>query len=269
MSKIKMRGFPLHMTLHQFMNRKSLPFISAVILLSPVLQTAGQNTPETVQEKWLERIEIQKTISAEAADWEAEKQQLTNLNAIRLKEIEQLDQLLARSKTLRTENRKLLENKQAEAEEFSERRRQLAQRIDAFEKKLLPLVRKLPAPLSEKLSTEIALLGQPDRPLQDRYRDLTVILTEIGDFNATLTLDTEIRETEDGRSEVDILYLGLARAWYVNRTGTRAGYGIPTSNAWKWTEDPSLAGQVRSAIAIASKQDPPAFTALTLHPEGR
>ncbi|QBG48305.1 DUF3450 family protein [Verrucomicrobia bacterium S94] len=231
-----------------------IPAFTTLVLLH---SATAQKSPDSSREKLLQWIEIKKIISAESAAWKAEKQQLNDLNTIRRKEIEQLDEILVRSETRRTENRALLEKKQAEAESAETRRSQLALRIAELEKQILPLTRKLPAPLFRKLEPEIAALEQSGRPLQERYRDLTAMLIEIGDFNASITLDTEIRETAHGKTEVDILYLGLAHAWYVNRTGTSAGYGIPTSSGWKWSEDPSMAAQIRSAIAIVGKQAPP------------
>ena len=251
------------------MNRKLTFYLT--VLATAFFYTAAfaETNPNLARQKLLEWIDVKKTISAEKADWYAEKIQLNDLNRIREKEIEKLDQLLSRSKIMRRENGARITKQLNEADKLEAQRKNLALRIDELEEQLEPLIAKLPPPLTAKLKAETANLGRPERPLQDRYRDLTLILIEIGNFNSTITLDTEIRETGDGRAEVDILYLGLAQAWYVTRSGSSAGYGAPTSKGWKWTEEQALAGEIRKAIAIADKQTPPGFTALTLYPEGK
>ena len=77
-------------------------------------------------------------------------------------------------------------------------------------------------------------------------------------FHNSITLDTDVRTIEGAEREVDIMYLGLTQAWYVDKTGKFAGYGIPTAAGWQWKEERALAGPVRNAINIQSRQASPA-----------
>ncbi len=123
---------------------------------------------------------------------------------------------------------------------------------------------KFPPPLRDKAGEAITRLEdpQPDTPLQNRYRDVLAILSEVGNFQGVITIDTELREIDGAQVEVEVLYLGLAQAWYADRTGKNSGSGRPSPEGWIWTADASLAGRVREAIAIQRKLAPPAFVGL-------
>ena len=63
--------------------------------------------------------------------------------------------------------------------------------------------------------------------------------------------------------ELDVLYLGLSRAWFVDAAGTFSGYGRPTPGGWVWTEDSGIASRVRKAIEMADNRVPPEFLSLS------
>jgi hypothetical protein len=84
------------------------------------------------------------------------------------------------------------------------------------------------------------------------------------DFQNTITLDGDIREIDGERREIDILYLGLTQAWFVDATGTYGGSGVPTDSGWIWNTDSSIAMRVREAIDIHQKRIPADFLSLPL-----
>jgi chaperonin cofactor prefoldin len=223
---------------------------------------------ENTRKKLSEWLQLQKTISAEAADWKAEKQRLSDLNAIRLKEISKLDEWLAHSESARAVQTEKQEELNHAVTTLEAQRTQLGSSIAALEKQLIPLLTQLPPPLQKKRAPEIARIQQeePEDTLQDRYRDLLLLLTEIAEFNQTITLDQYMLERDGQRTEVDVLYLGLSQAWYINRNGTDAGYALPASKGWNWISAPSSASAIRHAMQIAEKQIAPDFAALPLLP---
>ncbi|MDF7807263.1 DUF3450 family protein [Pontiellaceae bacterium B12219] len=224
--------------------------------------------PEEAREKLYEWVQIKKIISAESAEWQTEKMRLSDLNSIRLQEIGKLDELLARSESARTLQTEKHEQLNRSFTMLKAQQEELRLAIATLEKQLRPLLNRLPPPLQKKRAAEIARLEQRNTeiPLSDRYRELLLLLTEIGEFNQTITLDQHILELENQRVEVDVLYLGLSQAWYLNRNGTHAGYAFPASKGWNWIPDPSSAPAIRAALQIAEKQVAPDFAALTLHP---
>lgn len=220
--------------------------------------------PATVQEKIRAWVKTRKQIGEEAADWEAEKRSLADLNELRKQEIARIDELIAaageRLKDADKQRTELL----AEEESLRTWRASVEERLVKLEADLRAQLPKFPPPLRDKAGDAIARLEdpQPDTPLQNRYRDVLAILGEVGNFQNALTIDTELRDFDGAQVEVDVLYLGLAQAWYVDRTGRHAGTGRPGPEGWQWTADASLAGRVRDAIAIQRKLAPPAFVGL-------
>lgn len=220
--------------------------------------------PVAVQEKVREWVRVKKQISAERADWEAEKQSLSDLNALREKEISQLDELIEAAGSRLADAEKQRADLREEEANLRERRKLLEARITKLETALREVVPRFPPPLRNQVEPVLARLETADSEasLQDRYRDLLTVLGEAGQFDRTLTIDSEIRAIDGEQVEVQVLYLGLARAWYVDRAGRHAGTGIPTAEGWRWTENPSVAPSVRRAIAIRRKEAAPAIVSL-------
>lgn len=219
-----------------------------------------------VQAKVREWVRTQRLISEEKADWEAEKEALADLNALRRREIEKLDELisaagnrLAEAEQQRRDLRAMMESLQADRE-------RLETVVAAAEQSLRSVVSGLPHPLRVELSDTLGGLDadRGDLPLQVRYRDLVTLLGEINAFRNRITVSTELREFDGRQVEVEVVYLGLGAAWYVDRAGSRAGRGKAAAEGWTWTREDSLARRVRQAIDVHRKEAPPALISLPL-----
>jgi hypothetical protein len=81
-------------------------------------------------------------------------------------------------------------------------------------------------------------------------------------FDNAITVTREIREVEGKRIELETIYLGLTRAWYVGRGDKIAGHGKATNEGWQWQSDNSISGQVRRAIDIYRKESSPGYVKL-------
>ena len=61
----------------------------------------------------------------------------------------------------------------------------------------------------------------------------------------------EILALPDGsRKEMDVFYLGLARAFSVSLDNGYAAVGKPTAEGWVWEAHPEIADQARRAVAM-------------------
>lgn len=258
---------------------KSRPLRRSFLSLTAVLAIAGcpfsfaqeeaaespeSIPPSVVQEKVREWVRTKKQISAERADWEAQKQSMTDLNELRQREIEKLDEIIEAAGSRLADAEKQRAEMLAEEETLREKRQLLEAEIAEAEAQLRAVVPTFPEPLKAKIHEALGRLENQgaDASLQDRYRDLLTILGEAGNFDHTITVDSELRDIAGEQVEVDVLYLGLARAWYVDRSGAHAGTGIPSAEGWQWTEDRSVAVAVRNAIAVRRKEAPPAIVSL-------
>jgi len=217
-----------------------------------------------LQEKVRQWVDVQKLRGKEAARWQEQQKQLTGLNELRLTEIKQIESLITaagkRLEDATAQRQKLLE----EQAELRNTRNLLQDNIDKLEKGLLKCLPRLPDPLREKVSDAIYRLENPDpdRPLQNRYRDLLAILSATAAFDHAITVSKEIREVDGKKVEIETLYLGLSRAWYVGRADTIAGHGKANDEGWQWSENNSIAGQVRKAIEIYRKERAPDYVKL-------
>lgn len=227
-----------------------------------VLPTAAE-----VQEKVRQWVHTQQLISQEQSDWQAQKQALVDLGNIRQREISQLDEVIEAAGTRLTD----AESRRAEliAEEGSlrERRAELEKEIVALEESALGLLPGFPPPLREKVKDAAERLEANERqssPLQNRYRDVLAILVEAGAFNSRLTHDIDLREVDGKSIEVEVLYLGLASAYYTDRSGKYCGIGQSGDAGWTWTVRPKLAASIRHTIDIFQKQTTPVMVKLPM-----
>ena len=83
-------------------------------------------------------------------------------------------------------------------------------------------------------------------------------------FNNNITLDADVRPIDGEKREIEILYLGMTQAWFVDQSGKYAGYGVPSPDGWIWVDAPALAAPVRQAIEIQTRQSPPDFISLPI-----
>lgn len=226
--------------------------------------------PAVIQEKIREWVRVKKQISTERAGWEADKQSLADLNELRTREIVSLQEIIDATGTRLTDAEKQRVELLAEEEALRGGRELLEARIARAEERLRGLIPRFPPPLLEEVGDAIARIESADAevPLQDRYRDLLSVMGEVGHFDSSITVASELREIDGKRVEIDVLYLGMARAWYVDREGRHAGYGLPTEEGWRWTEEASVAAEVRQTIAIRQKTAAPAVVSLPFSASG-
>ncbi len=219
-----------------------------------------------VQSKLEQWVKTRQIISEEASHWEIEKETLTELNEVRKRETAQLeDYLLAageRVEQLATQR----ESFAAEESELKRWRMTLEDRVSKLQSAIKPLLGCIPPPLREKIGESLIRLEteNPEEPLQNRTRDLLLVLQAYLEFQSTLTADSEVREIGGERREIDVLYAGMTQAWYVDTKGKHSGYGHPGNDGWIWVEDSSIAGKVHEALDIQSRQAMPAFVELPL-----
>lgn len=252
---------------HLLFSAITMVAIHSAMLVS-AQEPADPQSPDLTREKLVKMVEIKQMISKERSDWDTEKKLLSDLIKLRKQEIEKENEIVG----LAEQRVKVIDDKKiAFANEIKEReqwRNEFADTVNALEQSLVPNLGYLPPPVKKELKDAIDRL-QSEEPktidqLQTRFRDVSAILNECTKFNSKIHTYTEIREVEGEKLEVEVLYLGLTQAWYVDRTGRRAGTGTPTETGWVWKSRPAIAAQVRKAIEVQSKRETPAFAKLPI-----
>lgn len=88
-----------------------------------------------------------------------------------------------------------------------------------------------------------------------RLERVVALYTEIERLQSTIHVVREMLPGKDGtRREVDVCYIGLARAFAVSADNTWAATGTPSDAGWKWREDPMLAPRIRQAVSVSRRE---------------
>jgi hypothetical protein len=261
-----------NMPLVRFIVRRFAPAVLVMAAAAPLAaqEAAAPAAPlppaGEVQSKLEQWVKTRQLISEERAAWEVEKSTLSGLNEVRLRETEQLDEFVtaAGSRVAEIDEQR---SRFAEDEvELKAWRSVMEKEVASLEQQIRPLLPRFPAPLRGKVEEALIRIesSDPDQPLQNRTRDILLVLQAYLEFQNTLTVESDIREIAGARREVEILYLGMSQAWYVDIDGKHSGYGIPADTGWTWTEDNSIAPRVRAAIDIQARRAAPTFVELPL-----
>jgi Protein of unknown function (DUF3450) len=219
----------------------------------------------TKLEQWVLTKQI---TSEESAAWASEKTKLGELNGLRRQEIEQLKEFAAAAGERVTE---LAGKREAYAEEeknLKTWRRALETTVTELESRVRTMIPVFPLPLRDDVAEAIIRLEEgndaAEAPLQQRARDVMMVLQAYQKHQNEITVLTEVRELGGQRREVEVLYLGLDEAWYVDASGRFSGVGQPTSEGWQWREENGLASRVRQAIDLQAQRAEPAFATLPI-----
>ncbi|MGC9451114.1 MAG: DUF3450 family protein [Oceanipulchritudo sp.] len=224
---------------------------SAVAFLLPLSGSPLEETTNLLEE-W---VQTERLISEEKADWEADKASMENLLLVYGQEIEALAKIIeeaeadtSAAEVLRAE---LLE--QDEAVKALESK--VVEALISVEEQIKQLEGVLPPPLREELTPLFNNLPQDPRAsklaIGQRIQPIAAILTQVQKFNQVVTLVEDFREFETGRTvQTETVYFGLGAAYYVDQANEHAGYGLPGSDGWTWTEDDSLIPTIRSFVDI-------------------
>lgn len=217
--------------------------------------------PSGARELIKQWVQTERMISEEKTAWQVEKQQMQDLLEIYKKELALLDEELEAAggaAELIDSNKEKLEGDLAQ---YREAKRILRSSMASLIPRMQALTQRLPEPLKEELSADIDFINAHealDKP-RDVLKSIIAILNASGNFNRTMTLVEETRSLADGKKiTVNVLYLGLCRAYYAADAGVLAGIGQPSlQGGWSWSQDEGIADQVRTSIAVYRKSAQP------------
>ncbi len=219
----------------------------------------------TKLEQWVLTKQI---TSAESAAWASEKANLGELNGLRRQEIEQLKAFAVAVGERVTELAGKQEAFVEEEKNLKTWRRELEATVADLESRVRAMIPVFPQPFRDEVTEAITRLEESDEaadaPIQQRARDVMMVLQAYQKHQNEITVLTEVREMGGQRREVEVLYIGLHEAWYVDASGRFSGVGQPTVTGWQWREDNGLASRVRQAIELQARRAEPAFVTLPI-----
>ena len=230
---------------------------------------AAQTTVKETRKILEEWVDAEKLISEEDSGWKTDKAVLKDLAVALQAEIEQLDANLAKSEAEAvgvSRQRTELNERKLAAEKAAE---ELKAGLNQIERELLLSLNSFPTPMLNRLSSYKEKLTNADKrnalPLRDRLETCVTILQTAQLFHESVNLERQEFSLADGNSrEFHVLYFGMSIAYFVNESGTVAGYGTPSQRGWQWKRKDELSEEIRRGVAIRNKRALPAFLRLPI-----
>lgn len=218
----------------------------------------------TALEEW---VRARQTIARTRADWAADKALIEQSTALLERELAGLREQLTRVETnqtaIATQRESLLTTQARYLEALEAVRGRLAgleRGLRQLEPVFPPALRVSVQPLLNRLPRDPAATNVA---LVPRVATLITLLNEVDKFNNTISVVEETRTGPDGREvAVEVLYAGLGQAWFVSKSGTFAGVGVPEETGWRWTPRNELAPAVSRAIRMYRNEIPAEFVPL-------
>lgn len=241
-------------------------FSSLLVLSCLSASIAGANSPQAVRDTLQKWVETERLVSKEEQVWQENKAALRDLLTALGKE-----QKILKEKIKATEGLSLRADKERagllkEREQYQKSSGQLSGKIEDYERQVANLFTSLPPILQQELNPLKAKLDDTtDLSLSIRARTVISMIAQIEKFDNTITLTKDVRRVSPDREvEVDILYLGLAHAFYVDRGTEFGGWGEVTPEGWYWQEKSDMAPDIREAIDVYESRKTPVLVELPL-----
>ncbi|MDC0088079.1 DUF3450 domain-containing protein [Akkermansiaceae bacterium] len=244
----------IHLNLLSIMNFRRLIFYSLLLVQYAPADSADPTVSRELIRQW---VKTEQLISEEATEWKADKQSMQDLLEIYKKELGVLDAELSANK--KVDNSEVT----ADVQSYQEAKQVIVDSLPRLKSRLLLLSNRFPTPLLTEIKADLEVLRLSSSAATSRetLKSMISVLNAAGSFNRKVTLAEETRELEGGKKMiVDVIYLGLCRAYYVTAKGNVSGVGIPSVNSvngWQWSPDPSISNDVRRAIRIYKKETQP------------
>jgi hypothetical protein len=249
---------PYFMKPFAFLLLSALPLVAQDV--SKTESAVLKMDPTVTRELIAQWVKTERLVSEEKNAWQVEKKQMQELLDLNQKELKLLDEeiLKAGASAKTVDERK--ETYEKELKEYRASQRMLIETLSALLPRVRDLISRLPQPVRETIAADAKRLVSPSAMSEPRevLKSMIFIMTTAGKFNRTVTVVEETRVLSDEKKmTVDVVYLGLARAYYASGSGDTAGVGVPSKDGWVWQSRPELASDIRQAIAVYRKDRQP------------
>ncbi len=233
------------------------------LAVAPVALLRGQDSEDaavvSLRETISKIVETDALRSKELADWEARKASMAELLELHRRELALLDEELEKAGGSADEFAARKDEKAREIARLKEARDAVRAAVLKARPRMLALAKRFPQPLGDEVESDrLKLEGW--REDEEPRAALQAVLSMVGaaeQFNRRITRSIEVRDDR----EVEVLYLGLARAYYGDRNGN-AGVGMAGVDGWQWESKPELAGEIASAFDQLDRKRPPELVEL-------
>lgn len=234
----------------------------ALWLLAAALPAQAQDsnslpTLEALVKQW---VELRSQLGSESRQWlEQEAQWKQEIGLLEREQAALKDEIDSASRQQASATRDQLDQlrRQDELRQILEGLRPALDRAEADLRAwvvvLPPALREPLAELQSRLPADNAAAAKAGTA--QRVQTVVALYAQIEELGRGTHVVKEILADERGtRREMDVLYLGLARAYAVSPDQAWAAVGTPAAGGWAWAPQPDLAPRVRRAIDVQQEQ---------------
>lgn len=243
--------------------KKSLFYGLAVLFSGAPLvaqdEAAVQKEIETAREVIAQYVDTKQAIAKVKNEWKAYQELSQRRIDLYNREIEKLRETITEAEEQTTQAEREIARIREEIAVLRAANDIVLQAMPSLEDQLRELYQYFPSPLKGKVQRLVQQLGK-SRQASDRMAIVIGILNEVDKFNAEFTFDTDERVLPNGETKlVDVIYLGLATAYYADKDGQYGGVGNPAEGEWEWSERNDLAPAIRDAVLYYNGDIKPAL----------
>ena len=245
-------------------------FTFLTLSLSLVPLSWGQSQLEETRKVFQELVAARQEIANKRASWMVRKQAFLDAIELAKLEIDLLQKRIEATEEQSTQAERDRIRLNGEIEELKEASAVVAGIVRDLEQRVLGLVNALPLDIKEnlnRLTRRIPGRNVPDSrvraSLGERMQNIVGLLNSIEVFNNGIQVLTEVREIGGQNVSVEVFYIGLAKAYYVNQDKGVAGYGVVSKESgWTWKEDTTLIDPIARMIRVYKNEIPAEFVVL-------
>ncbi len=221
---------------------------------------------EAARQTTIQWMQTRKAINSTIREWSDQKQALELTTELLNKEIGVLDGQIKQAREDAVGSKTKRDELDAKLKSRNELLDYAAKRLGAVEAKIAGLAGLFPPVLSESVEPLLKKFPKPDTssqiPVSQRLQNLLTVFNEIEKFNAQFTVIPEMHQLNGTQVRVQVLYLGLAQAFYVSKSGRLAGVGRPGPDGWIWERNNKIANDVTRAIRVFRDETIPSLVNL-------
>jgi hypothetical protein len=243
--------------------KKNILYGLAAILAGTTLhaqeEAAVKKEIEQARQIIEEYVETRREIAKASNEWRSYQELSVRRISLYEQEIAELTAAIEKAEAETTQAERAIAKIKGEIAELRQANDIVAQALPGFEDELRELYQYFPTPLKDKVQSLVQQLGKGGQA-SNRMALVIGILNEVDKFNSDYTLDTFEKTLPSGQTKlVDVVYLGLAVAYYADSDGKFGGVGIPAPGDWEWSEKNDLAPAIREAILYYEGEIKPAM----------
>ncbi len=248
----------------------NLLIISLLLGVCTYCSSAQPESVDTLEGLVGEWVALRRQIESEQQAWKQKSRQLMLELDLLEKEEKQLDAQIEQARSFEADKESRTAEQLAKKTEFANSLAKIDPIVERTIAAIKEISRRIPvslqsAQLEKMISSFEADKGRSSDPARRLQLTLSA-LHEIGQLQNSIHVTRELLtiEGEPQRREMDVIYLGLARAYAVSPDDRVAAIGSLSGTSWKWVVNSDIGASVRQMVSEHLEEAPPTLVTLPM-----